>query len=75
MAVTPKAQGLQIGKKLGLAILEKARQKGAKVVYLESNRQLLPTLSLYRKLGFEEKEPPFAQSVYSRSDIYMELKW
>lgn len=73
MAVTARAQGLQVGKKLGLAIIEKARNKGAGVLFLESNRILLPALSLYNKLGFVEKELPFEKSVYSRSDIYMEL--
>lgn len=73
MAVTASAQGLQVGKKLGMAIIEKARSKGTEVLFLESNRILLPALSLYKKLGFIEKEPPFKQSVYSRSDIYMEL--
>ncbi len=73
MAVTDKAQGLQIGKKLGLRILEVAKKLKAETVFLESNRRLTPALSLYRKLGFIEKPNPYA-SDYVRSDIYMEVK-
>ncbi|NEM99477.1 GNAT family N-acetyltransferase [Pontibacter burrus] len=72
MAVTPKAQGLKIGKKLGLAILEKARQVGASKVYLVSNRTLGPAISLYRSLGFGEV--PMPPSIYARADIKMEIE-
>lgn len=74
MAVAPRAQGLQIGKKLGLAMIALAREKAATKVFLESNRKLLPALNLYAKLGFVEKKPPFTQSAYTRADIYMELE-
>lgn len=73
MAVTPKAQGLQAGKKLGEAILKVAKEKGATLVYLESNRKLMPALNLYKKLGFIDAISPF-ESDYERSDVYMELK-
>lgn len=71
MAVTPKAQGLKIGKLLGEAAIEKARQAGATKVYLVSNRQLGPALNLYRRLGFVEV--PMPPSIYERADIKMEL--
>lgn len=74
MAVTEKAQGLQIGKKLGLAIIDRARNMNAKVLFLESNSRLKPALSLYRKLGFVEMpRPDEMSSEYLRSDVYMEL--
>jgi ribosomal protein S18 acetylase RimI-like enzyme/predicted DNA-binding transcriptional regulator len=73
MAVTEKAQGYQIGKKLGQRIIEIGKERGAEKIYLESNRKLVPALSLYRKLGFMEAVNP-TPSPYERSNIYMELK-
>lgn len=75
MAVTESAQGKQVGKKLGLAVLERAKQIGAKTVFLESNRKLTPALNLYRRLGFQEVPHAVeAESEYMRSDIRMEIK-
>lgn len=71
MAVTPKAQGLQIGKQLGEAAIQKARSVGARMVYLVSNRRLETALNLYRRLGFVEV--PMPPSIYERADIKMEL--
>jgi len=74
MAVTEKAKGRQAGKKLGIAVVEKVRQSGGKKVVLESNKILIPALNLYRKLGFKKAHKDFSESVYERSNIYMELK-
>ncbi|MEQ8574385.1 MAG: GNAT family N-acetyltransferase, partial [Fulvivirga sp.] len=63
----------QIGKKLGQRIIEIGKERGAEKIYLESNRKLVPALSLYRKLGFIEAVNP-TPSPYERSNIYMELK-
>jgi N-acetylglutamate synthase-like GNAT family acetyltransferase len=71
MAVTPKAQGLKIGKLLGEAAVRKARAAGASKVYLVSNRKLDTALNLYRRLGFVEV--PMPPSIYERADIRMEL--
>ncbi|WP_018479995.1 GNAT family N-acetyltransferase [Pontibacter roseus] len=71
MAVTPKAQGLKVGKLLGEAAIRKAREIGASKVYLVSNRKLVPALNLYRRLGFVEV--PMPPSIYERADIRMEL--
>lgn len=71
MAVTEKAQGKNIGWLLGQAIIQKAKQLGAKKLYLESNTKLEPALRLYQKLGFQRivgKPSP-----YERSNIQMEL--
>ncbi len=72
MAVSPAAQGLQIGFRLGEAALAKAQELGANRVYLESNTKLTPALNLYHKLGFRKtvSGPP---SPYKRCDIQMEL--
>ncbi len=71
MAVSPMYRGLQIGYKLGEYFKEKAKELGAKRIWLESNRVLTPAISLYQKLGF--KEIPIDYSPYARADIRMEI--
>ena len=72
MAVSPKAQGKNIGYLLGKAILKKAKALGGSSVYLESNTILKPAISLYYKLGFQKTfgEP----SPYERCNIQMAVK-
>jgi histidinol dehydrogenase len=70
MGVTASAQGKKIGKKLGIAILEKAKSMGATKVILESNRVLKSAILLYKSLGFEEVPP--IPSPYARCDIRMQ---
>jgi GNAT superfamily N-acetyltransferase len=72
MAVDPAFQGLQIGKKLGEACIELARQLGGKEIFLESNTKLVPAITLYRRLGFEEI--PITGTPYERADIRMMLE-
>jgi GNAT superfamily N-acetyltransferase len=71
MAVSEEVRGKQIGKQLGLAVIEKARSVGAKRIWLESNRILTTALNLYNKLGFVEI--PISDTPYARADIKMEL--
>lgn len=72
MAVTEEARGKGIGWLLGQAAINKARELGAKTVFLESNTVLQPAINLYQKLGFRKivKHP----SPYERCNIQMELK-
>jgi DNA-binding MarR family transcriptional regulator/predicted GNAT family N-acyltransferase len=71
MAVSPSAQGLNIGRLLGQAVIEKARSLGAKSLYLESNTVLKPAIGLYQKLGF--RKITGEASPYERCNIQMEL--
>lgn len=71
MAVSPKVQGKNIGWLLGQAVISKAKQLGAKKLYLESNTILKPAISLYQKMGF--KKVAGRISPYERSNIQMEL--
>ena len=71
MAVSPKAQGKEIGLLLGKKIIERAKLIGAKRLYLESNSVLVPAVSLYEKLGFNHIEG--ASSPYDRCNVQMEL--
>ncbi|GGK74659.1 GNAT family N-acetyltransferase [Rufibacter glacialis] len=71
MAVTDKAQGLKIGKRLGETAIGKARALGATTLMLLSNRKLETALYLYHKLGFVEV--PDELNEYKRADIKMVL--
>lgn len=71
MAVSPKAQGKNIGWLLGQAILEKAKEAGASKIYLESNTILKSAINLYYKLGFQKVAG--YPTPYKRANIQMEL--
>lgn len=74
MSVDEDYQGLGIGKKLALAAINLYLATDFSLLFLESNRKLVPALNLYRKLGFKEREFPFDNSQYDRADIYMEYQ-
>lgn len=71
MAVDPRYRGRGIGRALGLAALDKALGRGARLVHILSNTALTPATSLYRSLGFRivrtGKHPE-----YSRGNVVME---
>ncbi|WP_210149122.1 bifunctional helix-turn-helix transcriptional regulator/GNAT family N-acetyltransferase [Chryseobacterium scophthalmum] len=71
MAVSPKAQGKNLGWLLGQAIIDSAKQLGALKIYLESNTILKPAINLYHKMGFEKIVGH--QTPYKRCNIQMEL--
>ncbi|SRR5690606_19024826 len=73
MAVTEKARGKQIGKKLALVVIGYAISKGAKYVELETAHKLTAAVNLYEKLGFVHV--PFnSESKYQRSTFKMRLE-
>jgi DNA-binding MarR family transcriptional regulator/N-acetylglutamate synthase-like GNAT family acetyltransferase len=53
MAVTERAQGKQVGKRLATALVDKAREEGAKRILLKTDNKLWAAVNLYRKLGFK----------------------
>lgn len=71
MAVSPNAQGRNIGWLLGKAIVSKARELGASKIFLESNTLLKPAINLYQKMGFQKIAG--RPTPYSRANIQMEL--
>lgn len=74
MAVTEKARGRQIGKKLLAASIEKARELEAAQLVLETNSKLTAAVNLYRKLGFVLiQDEPDHHSLYERADTRMRL--
>lgn len=75
MAVTEKAQGRQIGKKLALAAIDRAKKDNADLIFLETSTRLQAACGLYKKLGFEQVEYDEGEaSKYGRASIKMKLK-
>lgn len=73
MGVQEGLRGFGIGRQLLLTALAKARQLQAETIYLETNSKLKRALQLYKHVGFHTLPHPDGQSVYPRSDTYMEL--
>jgi putative acetyltransferase len=71
MSVTPDVQGRGAGQLLAEAALDFARQQGAAMVWLESNRKAAAAIRLYERVGFQEV--PLRPSLYTRADICMEI--
>ena len=71
MAVSPQHQGLGIGKKLCQQAIEEAQKLGATYLYLESNQQLTPALTLYKSLGFVEV--PIGDTPFARANFKAEM--
>ncbi|PIT13433.1 GNAT family N-acetyltransferase [Snodgrassella alvi] len=71
LAVAPEAQGKHIGSQLIEAVIAKAREQGAKKLYIESHTSLKPAIHLYQKAGF--KEITDHPSSFKRVNIQMEL--
>lgn len=74
MAVSDRAQGKGIGRRILQHTIDQAFAMGATRLYLESNHALAPALHLYEALGFRhlpaERVTP---SPYARANIFMEL--
>lgn len=72
MTVSKEMRGKKIGDLLGNAVIEKARELGAKKIILYSNRKgSAAGINLYKKLGFVEV--PLTGHNFKRADIKMEL--
>ncbi len=71
MAVSPQAQGLGLGRKLGEVLIQYAKERGIKRIFLEGNTRLESSIILYHKLGFEEVI--VSNSAYERCNIMMVL--
>lgn len=76
LAVNSDEQGKGIGYMLGLALIEKARERGFSRIVLEGNLKMEASIALSHKLGFVEV--PFEVNVnniviHRRCNIFMEL--
>lgn len=72
LAVTAKAQGRHIGKKLMHAAVERAAAKSATKVFLETNDILTPAINLYRSIGFVPRSNSKSETL-DRVNLIMEL--
>jgi len=72
MAVTEKAQGKKIGKKLLLTSIGFAVEEGAKKVVLSTHPKLTAAVNLYQSIGFKRINMPKV-STYKRAVFMMEL--
>ncbi len=71
MAVTENWQGKGIGEQLLLALIERARQKKARKLFIVSNTKLEPAIRLYRRHGFNDSAENH-HSHYERGNITLE---
>ena len=71
MGVAKEARGLGIGRLLCKAAVDYARNKGARRVWLESNKKAAAAVQLYESVGFVHI--PLRDSPYTRADVHMEL--
>jgi ribosomal protein S18 acetylase RimI-like enzyme len=71
MGVAPAFQGRGVAKMLLEKCLQKARELKAKKIFLYSNSQLLPALTLYKKYGFTHVDS--SNSPFATADVKMEL--
>jgi GNAT superfamily N-acetyltransferase len=73
MGVLKKARGLNVGRILLEAAIEKAKQVGAKKLYLMTNKKCEAAIHLYLKYGFNHSEALLRAegSKYNRCDVAM----
>jgi N-acetylglutamate synthase-like GNAT family acetyltransferase len=71
MAVSPAFQGKGISKLLLEKCLDKARELKARKIFLYSNSQLIPAITLYKKYGFGHVDA--SNSPLVTADVKMEL--
>lgn len=72
LAVDPAARGFGAGRRLCEAVIQYARQNGAKEIVLTSNTALSTAIRLYESLGFRhEPVPPDVQ--YVTADVFMRM--
>jgi DNA-binding MarR family transcriptional regulator/GNAT superfamily N-acetyltransferase len=71
MWVATQARGLGLGRRLLLDLEQHARERGATVARLETNRSLTEAISLYRSVGYVEvprfNDEPYADHWFEKS--------
>lgn len=70
LAVTERARGRGLGRRLAERVLAFATEAGAPRVTLSSSSRLGPALRLYQSLGFEQRPFPGPRP-YADADVYM----
>jgi N-acetylglutamate synthase-like GNAT family acetyltransferase len=73
MAVSPDLRGQGAGRKLLTAAIERARQLGARSLFLGSSTKLPAAVHLYEAVGFRHVAPETLHMPYDRANVFMEL--
>jgi GNAT superfamily N-acetyltransferase len=73
LGVAASARGHGLGRDLTLAVIEFARQHGAKRVALVSSTKLKTAVRLYESVGFQHRPLP-PDVGYATADVYMEME-
>lgn len=75
MAVTPRCQGLGVGRRLIERAIAAFQAGAGTLLYLESNSKLEPAVRLYERSGFQHTpKPATAEAHYQRANVYMEWR-
>lgn len=72
LAVAPRARRQGLGRRLSEAVIQLARQAGAREVFLISNSALVDAIALYESLGFRHTPLP-PQCRYRTANVHMTL--
>lgn len=73
LVVADSARGCGLGRRLTQQVIDRARARGARRLFLQSNSQLVAAVRLYEAMGFEHREP-LAAPDYETADVYMVLE-
>ena len=75
MAVTPRCQGLGVGRRLIERAIAAFQAGPGRLLYLESNSKLKTAVRLYERSGFQHTpKPASAEAHYQRANVYMEWR-
>jgi GNAT superfamily N-acetyltransferase len=74
MGVTEKAQGNKVGYELMQAIVAEAKKRGAKIISLDTAKQLKAAIHLYKKFGFIQTNGEETHPLFGRITFRMELR-
>src|SRR5471032_895305 len=75
MAVTPRCQGLGVGRRLIERAIAAFQAGPGRLLYLESNSKLETAVRLYERSGFQHTpKPASAEAHYQRANVYMEWR-
>jgi GNAT superfamily N-acetyltransferase len=71
LVVTEASRGHGTGRSLVATCLEFARRQGGPALFLQSFRALDVALGLYRRMGFDDTQPPPGMTVLARTEVIM----
>jgi ribosomal protein S18 acetylase RimI-like enzyme len=70
MAVDPRHRGRQVGRRLTLAAIEEARNRGAEELIARTNTVLEAANRLYRSMGFEFRGADTSEDYLRRTIVF-----